>query len=210
MNWLKRLFGGKEKTDDKESSPLPEGQTNTKPSATCHICKSPLSGGVRRCNACGTGVHAKCWSGLCLKCKKPMVTESGAAPSAASASPEERKEQLIVAAMAGDVRKVEALLKDGADPNTRGEGEETVLMLAAVNGHDSVVRLLISKGANVNDKTSKGWTALMSAAMKGSTASAKLLIEAGADVKATNCDGITASTWAAMMGNRDIEQLLAK
>jgi ankyrin repeat protein len=107
---------------------------------------------------------------------------------------------------------VEALLRQGADPNLRmdlsgpfafwrGDSSgapsdpSTVLMFAAGGGQTDTVRVLLEHGADVNGKQSKRLpsTPLDQAAHTGTVAleSMKLLIAKGADVNARNAYGAT-------------------
>lgn len=58
-------------------------------------------------------------------------------------------DDLIVAATAGDVDEVEALLDDGADPNVE-ENDETPLTCAAASSRARVVGLLLDEGATAD------------------------------------------------------------
>jgi ankyrin repeat protein len=97
-----------------------------------------------------------------------------------------------VAARAGDVEKVRALL--AADPTLLDapatesydtEGSPTALICAARYGHLEVVKLLLEKGANIEAHTwGQPATALSWAAANGHTAIVKLLLEKGAKLEA--------------------------
>lgn len=89
------------------------------------------------------------------------------------------------AAALGNPAIIEALLKAGADPNTRETSDgETVLMTAARSGNAEAVRALLAHGADVNAKeTYRGQTALMWAAAECHTEVVKLLLDHGADWK---------------------------
>ena len=113
---------------------------------------------------------------------------------------------LIEAARKGDLKKVQELLKKGADVNAKDEKEEgiTALMAASIAGHLDIVRLLLKKGADVNAKDAAGRTALMFAAqekesedMISSAPIVKLLLENGAEKKARDKEGRTARYYCA-------------
>ena len=93
---------------------------------------------------------------------------------------------LLKAAKKGDTAKVKALLKDGADPNTRNERGSTPLSLAATKGHDDAVKILLNAGADVDPRDGAGRTPLMWAAGAGYAKVVRLLVDAGADVNASN------------------------
>ncbi len=57
---------------------------------------------------------------------------------------------MLHAAKSGCSKVIEILLENNADPNSKGEGSETVLMLAAESGSFNAVRLLLEKGADPN------------------------------------------------------------
>ena len=100
---------------------------------------------------------------------------------------------LWLAAEDGHGRVVEALLRAGADPDTRrGDSGETVLMSAARTGQADVLQRLIAFGADVNvrDKI-RNQSALIWAAGEGHAAAVRVLAEAGADLEARSSSEMT-------------------
>jgi ankyrin len=90
---------------------------------------------------------------------------------------------LSEAASLGNATIIEALLKAGADPNTRVTADgETVLMTTARSGNADAVKILLAHGAEVNARESyRGQTALMWAAGERHPGVVRLLLKAGAD-----------------------------
>lgn len=102
---------------------------------------------------------------------------------------------LLGAAKAGDIPKIEAALKAGADVDARS-GQYTALMLAASYGHVNEVRLLLKAGADVNAKDWLGNTALMDAAANGYADVVAFLLKSGANVSYRNDNGDNAISLA--------------
>lgn len=90
------------------------------------------------------------------------------------------------AAFSGDLQKLRAILKTGADVNTRDGSESTPLMLAVSKGHIAVVRELLAKGADIDLRNSYGWTPLMLAKANRHTEIADLLVPHSTDQKLAN------------------------
>jgi ankyrin repeat protein len=91
-----------------------------------------------------------------------------------------------------------ALVRRGADVNTRSNNGFTALMFAAQVGDVDSARVLIGAGANPNDIMPKtGLTPLIIAAATGRTEVAALLLDNGADPAAVAADGFTALHHAA-------------
>jgi len=86
------------------------------------------------------------------------------------------------AALLGDVRAMDVLLQQGADPNRRGsEGTTPLMMAAAAERPDpSSIRLLLNHGAAIDDRDALGRTALDWALMQGETEASELLRKYGA------------------------------
>jgi ankyrin repeat protein len=82
---------------------------------------------------------------------------------------------LMVASSRGDHSRVEALLRDGADPNARDAFGQTALMYAAGAGHQPVVEELIDAGAQVDTRNRNHKTAADLAEARGHAALAALL-----------------------------------
>jgi len=95
------------------------------------------------------------------------------------------------AAVTGDIKKVEALLQEGTDPNAM-YNYLTVLSRASRNGHVNIVKKLLDNGADVNAKNWGKSTALMNASRGGHVDVVKLLLDNGADVNAKSGSGWTA------------------
>lgn len=105
--------------------------------------------------------------------------------------------ELMTAAYAGDLEKVQQLLAAGAEVNATDETGWTALMKACYNsekkhGFADVVQALIDAGADVEAPIGYGVRPLMLAAGYGETAVVDALLKAGADVLAKNEGGFTA------------------
>jgi ankyrin repeat protein len=93
--------------------------------------------------------------------------------------------RLLAASSAGNRQAVEALLRDGAEVNTRFGGDgETPLHRAAAEGGTEIVGLLLKERADPNIADSDGATPLIAASYGGHTEAARLLLAAGADPNA--------------------------
>jgi ankyrin repeat protein len=110
----------------------------------------------------------------------------------------------LLAAMAGDVPVMRALLDAGADPLKATRQGTTPLMLAAglgvIQGVDRVppedalaaARLCLERGGDVRAINALGETALHGAVYRGSNPLVQLLVERGADLHAEDKSGRTA------------------
>ena len=65
---------------------------------------------------------------------------------------QEVKNEFVNACRKGDISKVEAMLKQGIDPNVADINGFFGLIVASVNGNLNLVKLLIKYGANINKK----------------------------------------------------------
>lgn len=101
--------------------------------------------------------------------------------------------KLYLAAEAGDVRGVKALLARGVDRElgkSARASNESPLTIAVKKKHRAVVKALLDAGADVEAKVDinlwdgpRWWTPLMRAADVGDRATVKLLLERGANVR---------------------------
>lgn len=97
---------------------------------------------------------------------------------------------LGLAANAGELAIVRALVEHGARVDIRGHMELTPLIRAAWTGHRSVVEYLLSAGADVA-RGSGGATALNGSSHRGRSDVVEVLLRAGADPKARDSAGYT-------------------
>jgi RNA polymerase sigma factor (sigma-70 family) len=119
-------------------------------------------------------------------------------------------EALFLGIWKKDFSKVREAIGQGADVNSRANGD-SALILAAGFGHQETVRLLIEHGADVNAQTVSGETALMRAAMGDTQPEIwHLLLEKNASPKIRDASGETAQTIAAKWGKRGLVEELAK
>ena len=96
------------------------------------------------------------------------------------------------ASASGDLKKVDAMLKD--NPNlifSKGSKGETPLHMAALNDRRDVTELLLAKGADVNARDKAQMTPLHLAAEHDHTEVAELLLANKAEVNAQQNDGET-------------------
>jgi ankyrin repeat protein len=111
-----------------------------------------------------------------------------------------RGKPLEKAVLAGDARRVAALLREGADPNDSNEYGDPMLLLAVRKEQTDVARALIDGGADVNRPGVEGKTPLhVAVGDENSTDLLRLLLERGADPDAHSAEGWTpllnATSW---------------
>lgn len=129
--------------------------------------------------------------------------------------------KLYNSAERGQLRRVENLLEQGADPNYKGGGalfEETALHIAVRNGQKDVVEKLIAAGAEVNKQvvgkrsefSFECEAALHLAAREGHEIVVDLLLLADADVNLETDIGWTPLHYAVVEGQRGIVDTLLR
>jgi len=109
----------------------------------------------------------------------------------------------------GNLRKVQALLKDHPDlVFSKDNTGSTPLHVAAMTGHKDVVELLLARKAKVNARSNDGTTPLHLAAGYGHKEVAELLLANKAGVNAAAKTGDTPLHLAAFHGHNDVVALL--
>jgi len=118
-------------------------------------------------------------------------------------------DHLIQAILRDDVGLLRAELQNGADANSRGERDTTLLMYAAAYGSVDAMQALLAAGANINAVNAQKATALIWAA--NDIEKVRLLLDKGADVNAASVLGRQAIHIAAASDNGgEIVPLLMK
>jgi ankyrin repeat protein len=114
------------------------------------------------------------------------------------------------AAMRGDVERVRALLRDGADVNAAQGDGMTALHWAAELGDPQMAEILVYGGAHLEATTRLGkFTPLLVASRAGHAEVVQALLEAGASVHSRTSTGESALHFAAASGSTDaVTQLL--
>jgi uncharacterized protein len=115
---------------------------------------------------------------------------------------------LVEAAGRGDLARVQALLRAGADIEQRDANGRTAVLAATDGNHVEVVRALIARGANVNAQDRQRDSAFLLAGARGYTDIVRATLAAGADLKSTNRFGGTALIPACDRGHVDTVRLL--
>jgi ankyrin repeat protein len=117
-------------------------------------------------------------------------------------------QRLPDAAMKRDIATVQALLREGADPNVKGRFATPALhWLVRVDEVDTVKQLL-QAGADPNTLTDENLSALSLAIANGSIDMVKLLLDAGADANARELSGETMLMSAAAVGVPEVVSAL--
>ena len=93
---------------------------------------------------------------------------------------EHPEEALLIAARAGNLKKVESLLKAGVDPNATSQNSYTALSYAAAGGHLEMTKLLLENGADVNKQARHMKNPLSVVAGSSHVEAARLLLANGA------------------------------
>ncbi|HYE37801.1 ankyrin repeat domain-containing protein [Methylocaldum sp.] len=121
---------------------------------------------------------------------------------------EDPNQALFVAAASGQVERLDSLLAQGADANSKNGSGRTPLMGAAFSGNVRVIKKLLTFGADPNAVDNRGVTALMEAAAQGYEEAVKALIAAGADVAVKDGSGLSSTDRAKQSGHIRIAALL--
>lgn len=120
-------------------------------------------------------------------------------------------EELIFAAIQGDVAEIQRLLAAGAKVNQSYRYDRTPLMLAAGNGQTAAVKALIAAGADINARDNEHDTPLVFAIMSRHKSTILALLDAGADLNISNNYGGTALSEVAMLlDDPDLVHLLIR
>jgi len=118
-------------------------------------------------------------------------------------------DQLLEAALQGQVKTFKFLLDHGVDVNYQDEQYgATALHTSSQGGKEDIVKILLKRGADVNLKSKEGNAPLMAAAFNHHESVVKILLEAGAEVNAQNQADDTALSLAREERQEGIIQLL--
>lgn len=113
--------------------------------------------------------------------------------------------EVYKAAWKQDVAKVEHLLKNGADVNSKGElGGYYMLHVAMFKSNMELFDCILKYNPDINAKNDDGQTPLHYAITFRETEMAIKLIDAGADIDVRNKKGRTPFQLASHLGNKEI------
>ena len=122
-----------------------------------------------------------------------------------SAFAQDALQDLLLAAKAGELPKVQAGLRAGMDPDTSDPQGNTLLIIAAREGHLDLAKLLLDQRAKVRERNAFGDSALMLAALHGHLELVRLLAAYGGEV---NGPGWTPLHYCAWGGYTEVCSLL--
>ncbi|CAG0924957.1 unnamed protein product, partial [Notodromas monacha] len=97
---------------------------------------------------------------------------------------------LCMATKAGDVNRVDELLKSGADASATDYDSRSALHVACGEGNQEMVQFLLRHGANVHTRDRHDRTPLMDAMEFGQVDCVRLLVQCGADVTFANASAL--------------------
>lgn len=134
-----------------------------------------------------------CLAGLMLLCSNIAFAQKGMDQINVNG-------QFVMAARAGQVARVSALLEDGAKVNSRDRNGDSPLNMAAAKGNAELVDVLLKAGADVNLANLAGVTPLMGAAFSANPDIFRKLLAAGAKFEPLDRVKKNAATYAAASG----------
>ena len=120
----------------------------------------------------------------------------------------ELKKQMGLILKACSPDKLRAIIKAGADVNTKDTCGCTALSYIAARGNTDMAEFLLEAGADVNTADIFGRTPLHEAVLHGRTETAYVLIEHGADVNARENAGCSVLEFSVWHGNTDCLRIL--
>jgi len=109
---------------------------------------------------------------------------------------------LRLAAMSGDLSKINELLDKGVDINACSAAGNSALHNAADEGQIEAVKLLVKRGATIDLQSGSGATPLLHAVMNKQEETAKLLVKLGAKTDIVDANGKTVQEFADILGVR--------
>ena len=112
------------------------------------------------------------------------------------------------ATLDGLIEKVQRMVAQGTDVNTRDDYGRTPLHISAAENHNIDMQVLIDLGADINAQDNQGRTPMMYAAAAGKGEAVALLVSKVADVNIQDVDGMRAYEWAQSGGNSDLAKFL--
>ncbi len=115
---------------------------------------------------------------------------------------------IYLAAKAGNLKAVQALIAEGNDVNATNASGRSALMSAVFFRNRGIVRELLIEGANINGVDTQGRTALMMAVVNKDMDMVELLLGSGADVSIEDKAKNTAITLAEKTKNKKLVKLL--
>jgi len=153
---------------------------------------------------------SKYMSSYCIAVPKSMVPDSFQQIVSQQRSPMPTGREIHEAALEGDLKRMNELLKDRPDLLESKDFEDnlTPLHCAVANGHKEVVQLLLTHKANVNVKAKGGVTPLHLAAILEDKDVAEMLLANKADVNAQDDNGLTPLHAAATGGRKAVAEVL--
>jgi cytohesin len=118
---------------------------------------------------------------------------------------------IVLAAQAGKLETVQAMIAEGVDPDTPiAANGDTALARAVYFGNDDVVEYLLSVGANPNAANDGQDTPFHVAIHRSPPEMVRRLLQAGGHVNARNIDGKTPLELAVYYHRQDLIDLLTK
>ena len=117
-------------------------------------------------------------------------------------------EEIMQAALRGDVDKARECLTSGANINARNQSDKAPLHCAAGRNREQMVEFLLEQGAQVDMKDEYGFTPLHCAASRGYVRIVKLLLEKGAMSDARSKIGDTPLHLVARNGQEGVIPIL--
>jgi ankyrin repeat protein len=151
-------------------------------------------------------VCALAW--LCFLTVARGQAQDATIPGSSSEARTGTETQLHKAARAGDLKRLQARLQQGVNPDALSPSGRTALLEAAAAGQLHAMRALLEAGAHVNAASPDGQTPLIEAAVHNRADTVKLLLEAGADLNLRSRGFGSALEAAERMGHEQIAQIL--
>lgn len=116
--------------------------------------------------------------------------------------------KLLVAASAGELDKVAAILQRRGNPDEADGNGKTALIYAALAGNEDMIELIVEYRARVDYRDNFGNTALYYAAEGGHAEAVETLLELKAGIDIANRQGLTPLIAAASRGHAYIVPIL--